>query len=591
MVVSLCGTLSSQTLAFNNDDTQHPSVIGNLYKNGWYLEQNFHDFLQTSCTLDGLSTSDGKPLTSIPKSVLYSLGGTQPNSKVWNWVYPYPYTAANAFSIVSKDRALPIDFLHSDSLNMDPLADPETMLIAGTGSAIYSTNCTGIVAGAASVSSDIKALTVSFSAAAKADYQNSSKAELGLIRGEFFSPFLRMYQGSDGDEASLFAHLMLWDWYRKHYASSNAVFTDPLYMLHGFSGFTLYHVDKLARQADGSVSMDAKASYLGFVSGNASLSGTYQSSNSTTISDFQFAIDSVGGNAAPNLDFTQLDTVDQIVTWSGTQPLTGKINQIPGFSKVLRQGSSESTTHEQIFTGIPPSLCHSNLWALEAAAESSTFIKTLKFASDPRVIDATTTHPPGCGFTVAYEPATAVWSNPANTPIVLKYSLKSTFASKGFIIQADPISFSTSAFPRLSPPDVGPRSVSASGQNLSWTIIENVADDPTLTSPDSVQTASVLSGPTLGDCTSWNGLIDAIGQAATVNAQGNLLTLQVQQDFSAMPNMPNIQPENLTSCKVAMRLHLVMKRGKTVDLDLPEQTRLAYPKLTPTHFMLKILHQ
>ena len=146
LVVLFCSypaSLSAQsTPAFNNDDGK--SELPTASRLGWFLEQDFQFYLQDSCTLQRLKTNKNVTVSSIPVPILNSLGGSSPASSVWKWVLlPKSYTAANAFLTINADKSLPPALNTDFMLPMDPLQDPETMLLAGTSAILYTTNCTG----------------------------------------------------------------------------------------------------------------------------------------------------------------------------------------------------------------------------------------------------------------------------------------------------------------------------------------------------------------------------------------------------------------------------------------------------------------
>lgn len=572
---------SSSVPAFNNDDGSSQTTTTSTV--GWFLEQEFQTYLQNGCTVQLLKTSHDKPVSSIPVPIVVALGGTASTSLVWHWVFlPKNYTAANAFRLITTSQTLPQNLDSNYFLPLDALQDPETMLLAGTSSILFSTNCVGIIAAAASVDSNIKFLTVSFTAAAKADYQNSSKAELGLIKGDFNSPFLKMYGGNDGDQAALFAHLNLWNWYRLRYQSTGALPGGPLYVLHWFNGYTLYQTAKKSRSADGSINVSVDANYLGFVSGKGNFSGQYKDYGSVTIEDYKFAVSS--NESSDQYQFDVIDDVDKIASWSQNQPVTGTFNALPQFSKVLRKGNSASAQHEQVITGVPPSMCSTNLWTLDPQQTSQLGTLTLKTGSQ-RLIPASESQPPGCAFTLDFVPKPELMDTPRN--IGLNYGFKTTIANKDFVIRAAEVDFQTSAFPQLAPKVIGRIPVQTLGTNLQWSLTEIVQDDPSLSSPDQVTSATSVSGPTLSNCSAGNGQFGVPGNGITTDSLGQQVTIMLQQDFSGA-STPDISPINLTNCTVSMRLHLLMKSGRTADVDLPANTILAYPKLTPPHFQLRL---
>lgn len=585
LLIAFASTLSpgQSTPAFNNDDGK--SEDGTASRIGWFLEQNFQSYLLNSCTLQPLKTDNGVTVSSIPVPILNSLGGTSATSEVWKWVLlPKSYTAANAFLTINTSQSFPDHIDPNYMLPLDSLQDPETMLLAGTSVTLYTTNCTGIIAAAASVDSNIKALFASLSAAAKADYTSSTAAEFGLVKGDFNSPFLQMYGGNLGDPASMFAHMALWNWYRLQYAKTGAIPAGPYYALHWFNGYTLYQVDKKARQSDGSVDVSGGANYLGFVSGSASLAGQYKDYGSTTIKDYKFGVSTY----LPTSQFLydQLDTVDQIASWSKAQAETAVFSALPTFSYTLRNGDPNGGTHEQIIYGMPPSMCSSGLWSLNAGG--STTYGTLSLNSPARQVPASVTQPPGCAFSVSFTPNAATLALPSQTLVTVGYSFDTAIGGKTLEIRAADVPFRTSDYPNLAPSIIGRIPVTPVGSDLQWTVNEIVVGDPNLASPDPVLTASKIDGPTFSNCQAGGGQFDIPANGLKIDSTGTVITITLQQDFS-MGTMPDVsKPETLTSCTVSMKLRLVTKSLKTADVTLPANTVIAYPPLVAPKFKLML---
>lgn len=570
--------LAQDTPAFNNNDGSSQDATSS--KIGWFLEQEFQRYLQNSCTLQPIKDKNGVVLTSIPTSIINALGGTIGSSDVWNWVLlPQTYTAANAFLTISKTPTFPDHIDPGFTLPLDPLQDPETMILAGTGATIYSTNCTGIIAASASANANANLLFASLSAAAKADYSNSTNAELGMVKGDFNSPFLQMYGGNLGDAASMFAHMALWNWYRQQ----NPLPSGPLYALHWFKGFTLYQVDKLARGENGSATLSANVSYLGFVGAQGSLAGQYQQYGSTTIQDYKFA--AYAHQSTQQYTYDQIDSVAQIAAWSKTQPETAVFNKLPTFSPVLgNSGSQTSATHQQIISGLPPALCNTSLWTINNLAGAASY-GTLKLESTASPIAASGGNPPGCAFSVDFTPSAATLGSPSGTLVPVQYVFDTSIGSDSVEIKAAEVDFTTSNYPQLNPKTIGHVEPTTQGSDLQWILNEDVVSDPTQTA-DPIQIAQVLVQPSLTNCTQFTGgQIGVPAGGIAVDPTGTQLTITIQQDFSSMVPIPVVSdPTKLTNCTLNMKVHLTMKSLKTADLALPANTQIAYPQLTKPTF-------
>jgi len=315
---------------------------------------------------------------------------------------------------------------------------------------------------------------------------------------------------------------------------------------------------------------------LGFVKGAASFSGQYQEYGSTTVKDYKFVVAfSPDSESVPQYLFDQ--------------PETAEFNSLPAFSLVLRKGAPDLATHEQVISGLPPAMCGTNLWSINPRDSSK--YGTLSLVPPARKIDATPSQAPGCAFTVSFVPSAATLAMPPQTSIPITYSFATAIADKVFEIGAARIPFRTSDYPSLAPNVIGRIPVAVNGTDLQWTIEERVVDDPALPQSDPVLTATKTGAANLSNCTAGSGQLDVPAGGLKIDSTGATITITLQQDFS-MTGVPDVsKQENLTSCTLAMKLHLVMKSTKTADVDLSVSTVIAYPKLSTPKFQIKVSPQ
>jgi len=566
MVISWCSPIlcAQSTPAFVNDTPDDHDAV----KIGWFLEQEFSPYFNNCSNNQPMKTKDNVVVSTVPVPILTAI-----QDDVWNWVYnKHTYTAALAFSIISADQTLPSSPNANFQLGMDVLQDPGTMLAAGTSSTLYSSNCTSIVAAAASVDSNLKFSLASLSTVAKADYQNSTTGELGLIRGDFNSPFFQMYGGLVSPASTQFAHFLLWDWYKNRYSSMANVPVEKFFALGWFNGYSMYQVSKNQRSADGSVKVAGSASYLGLVSVSGSLQTQFQQFGSTSVTNYAFAIRAY--DPTPKYRFDPLESPDQIVAWA-KQAASTTFNAPPPFSSVLSQALPSNATHEQVFTAIPADLCDHTLWTPNPSTTAA--IGSVKVVGERQIPISSTQVLPSCALSIFFTPDAAVWASPVGSVVNLHYALDTKVADKTLEIAAAPVSFSTSNYPFMQPALIGPAGFKATpadpgpGSTVEWNINEVLVDDPG--DPiDRTQAITVINQPLLSNCTSAAGAIGIPANGASF--VGGLVAIKIQQYFASAPDPSSAQN---TTCTVALTLRFKTGKAHLVAAALPPNTLLAYP--------------
>jgi hypothetical protein len=569
-------TQAQATLAFTDPDANGAATAADgSMKVGWFLESEFTPYFK-NCT-GALMKKKQATVSSVPVPVISALG-----LRVSDWVIqPRKYTVANAFAIIFPTENLPdTDVIDPKSqLGMNVLGDPAAMLPQGVSKVIYSSNCTAILGAAAGVDSKISFPLASLSAAVKADYQSNNAGELGLIVGIFNSPFLQLYNNLQGHDGAVFAHLLVWDWYRNKYSTLALVPSEKYSVLSWFNGISLYRIDKESRQTDGSVNMSGSASYAGLVSVTGSLNAQYKKYGAINVTNYKFAPFASKKSSPPSTyGFQQLASVDEIVTWAKEGVFSTLDPKSFSTNNVLRQGYPEM--HSQIIKGVPQALCDHHLWT----ANPSVFPKAGSLSvTGESVIAVTETQPvPACSLTLTFKPDDSLFSGASSGNVDLFYSLDTRIADKTFEVTAEKVPLQTSSFPLITPSSVGPISFVAptaatGGFVLTWDLKAVVQDDPS----NLIDTSAVITtvaGPTFDGCNSGTQKPLILPNGIVLDSK-HQLSISVQE-YIATATKPDPSAKDNVSCSVNLTLQFKTVTGHFVNRALPS-TQVTFPNLVP----------
>ena len=446
---------------------------------------------------------------------------------------------------------------------------------------MYSANCSSILAAALDADAGISFPIAKLSAVVKSDYQNTEQGELGVVEGVFNSPFFQLYYGLN-DTGNVvppggpeFAHLMLWDWYRQHYASVSTVPAEKFYALSWFQGLSLYWINKDSRTFDGSVNVSASANYLAIASVSATASDTYKSFAATEIENFAIA-SLEDASDRPIQQFDQLDSVDHVIQWANDNLHAQLDNK--SFSNILRRGSVNKQSETII--GASQSLCNHSLW--QTVAEAGSAAGTLTIDSETFNPASNSQPVPSCTLNVSYLPADSLFSPGAPVNATVHYQLRNSFADKALNVSTAALSFQTTNLPQLSIATVAPYAFSSSpcagGYVLTWQINAIVQNDPQ--DPIDVHASITPTGSiSLSNCNSFAGTISFLPASLSIDSTGTLKA--TLQQFISTATTPSPTAADNVSCAVSGALHFKTLGGNFVDLQLPTGTLLEYPNATP----------
>ncbi len=555
------------TTAFTRD--QAVDADGSI-KIGWFLESEFQPYF-LDCSQGSPIKKGSKTVSAVPAPILNVLG-----PKVGEWVTsPRDYTVANAFAVITSSKNLPNVIDPRSALAMDALQDPVTMLPVGVSRVIYSSNCTAILGAAVGADAGVSFPWVKVSSLVRADYMNTSNGELGLIAGVFNSPFLQLYNELQGHDSAVYAHFVLWNWYRNKYATAASMPAENLYALSWFSGISLYRVNKSARETDGSIKLSTAASFLGFASVSGTLAEQYRNFAATDVRNYKFGI--MKGVEGTSYQFTQLDAVDQISSWAGTNVFASLDSAHFATNNVIRQGTEE--THRQVINGVPPALCNQNLWTITPSSLPGVGALRITGATAQNVAGAL----PSCALQVSFAADDTLFAGPSFGTVDLKYSLVTNIADKSLQIAAAQVPLQMSSLPQLISSSIGPVAFGAPtstalGYVLGWQLRAFVLDDPS-NGLDTNTPVGVVSGPTLGGCSSSPGTIGIPPNGITLNTSHEL-TINVQQHILTATKPDAAAATNVT-CDVGLKLRFRTANGQSVDRALPSGIRIVYPAVAP----------
>lgn len=550
-------------------------------KIGYFLETQFSDYFK-KCAGQPMTTKDGVVLTSIP---LPLIGSFEPYA--WIWIQKDPgYSVGNGFSIVvdgaDLSKATLPPFLPNDRLPFDGLQDPSTMVPVGVSDIAYSANCSAILAAAGSVETKINFSVAQMSAMIKADYNNDVNAELGLVAGQFNSPFWTLYSGSDiPSDAHVFAHFILWSWYRNHYSSITVLPDEQFGTLEWFKGYAMYHVSKATRQISDKITVNGSGSYsyFGLASVNASgqLDQAYKKYGFADVKGYTFAIsipkDSQDSSAT--FKFKRLEQPGVVASWLGANAVASLYSD-PGVQSVtpsLQKGKSIS--HKQQIVGMPEALCVAKLWApVPSQATSSlgtlTVInKDVKPASDVKL--------PICVLEVQFTPNDTLFSGSSIKIALLDYTLENVLANQKVDITAQKVTYQTSDLPKLSSLDSSPYPFSieprSNGTVLKWKVGVQAFPAPDVL-VDFSKKARSLGDISITGCKTITNAKEPIVIGVVPTDDQSQVTIS---QFIPGPGSYKVDAPDNVNCGLSGTLQYTSQSGAPVPLSLPKNLVISYP--------------
>jgi hypothetical protein len=544
-------------------------------KIGYFLETQFKPYF-TKCAGQQMKNKDGNPLTSIPASII------QAGIPVWDWVMPpTDYSTANGFSaVVNTDTlakaSLPSAVTLTNRLPFDALQDPSTMVPIGITGVAYSANCTAILAAALSVDSNISFAFAKLSSMVNADYSSTDSGELGMLMGQFDSPFRAIYSGAvGGDDGSVFGHFLLWDWYRNRYFGSAAMTNEKLATLSWYKGISMYRVSKLSRSTDGKIDVKGSASYLGFVNGSGSLDAQYKSFGLLNVNSYSMAVLVPKDAAHPTYEFNWLDTPGTVAGWLNKKAIAKYVSQ--GVKPTLHKGT-EIHQLQQVL-GIPAGLCSTGLWSpnpqtVAGVGAVRVYNKDYKDGTSDGTL-------PSCTFDIAYTPDDQLFSGTDLKSVSLPFTLKTAIVGVTVEVPAQTISFQTSNLPALggitaAPYAFDPPKHQAGGSLLTWKVVLNVEQDQAGAAQiDLSKNPSLMHNFTITGCRSVPGARNPVISQPSFNGNKELEVTINEFIQSAASFAPDAQ-DNVT-CGISGTLQFQFAGGDFVVLSLPDSVSLVYP--------------
>lgn len=543
-------------------------------KIGFFLEGEFSKYFK-DCAGEQMKLKDGRLATSIPQTIV----GAVP---YWDWIRnPIQYSIANAFSVVVdgadlNKTVLPPAITPDNHLPMDALQDPSTTVPPGVSAIAYSANCTAILASALSVDANVSFPWWKLSSLVSADYSNNDGGELGLIAGQFNSPFKTLYSGTvPGDQSAnlaAMAHYLLWDWYRQRYKGKASIQDEKLAMLSWFKGYALYKVSHSTRSLDKSLTVKGDTSYLGILTGSGSLDGTYNQYGSASINSYEIAIlvpkDLTAQSATSKFDL--IDSPSTVAQWLAASSHAVRI-QDTAQQVSLRQGVQIS--HREQIIGLTDNLCQTD-WQIEPN-QIPNIGKLQLLSKDFHAGDAKNL--PNCVFTIGFLPDDALFTGAGTHKATLAYSLTTSIADQKLVIKADKVGYQTSNLPAITSgaaPAAFSSSIQANGTLLTWNFDLQVLSDSN-SAIDFSKKPTPMNDFALNSCAS---LPKALPAVITVKGleDGGVLHLSVTQ-FVRSKDVGKPDDPDQATCGISGSLQFVLTTGDLVQLELPTSAALSYP--------------
>jgi hypothetical protein len=520
--------------------------------------------------LGGLNT---KFLSAVPPQL------NDPSLQLKGTVVILPdQSVSRAFAYVYPGKALVVNAPDlGNYIIADYLEDPKLMIAKGFDWAGYDHSCSSSLAASLKANASWTFPIAQVATALQADLSGKSTYRLALISGTMYSPLWTMY--TSNQDQKTYAQMLIWDWYLRH---PNAT-TDniPRYLLTQFNGVSVYKIMTSSFSKDGKVDASASAS-LPPINLSGSLQAAYNTLSQTTVESFGLVIRKTGD--AEVVKFEPLPSISTI----SSQLSTSAQARLDSNTTDLRL--RPSTSHTQVITGIPASIC-TGRWRAEKidaqlGGKLSVGSRTPIDLKDDKSL-------PACRISIQYDldPAAPVAEPPKG--INLEYNLVTEILDGNTVkatakIRAGTVSLSSSGLPAIqSSTSMGVPVVNKTEQanitfyTFQWPVVFSVTEDTN--TPEKIASVRPIGS---GDLKLTCGSRTILPLSASLSYTNSSLGVSVIH--AANSSLESLEKDALEPCLLTGRVTFVLNSGAFVQRDLPDSTVFYYreakpiPKPTPS---------
>lgn len=386
-------------------------------------------------------------------------------------------------------------------LGLEYNVDKDQAISPGISGFQYNATCSNALNASLDASGGYSFPIATVKASLSADYEGSTSYSISLVKGQFASPILAMYKGTNGDGLStsgeeFFAALVFWDWYASHpdqVGERNSVLSD-------FDGLSLYKSASAKEKTKLAANVSAGISAAVATASAATDLGHTTASQFTGNSYESAAVVKAGKPVRHFADIPALRDVITQASLRGRFRLDTKLSD----DAYLYDATSQKKFVQNI-SFLPSKFCDAGLWSVDSSAINISDAKP--FAASGVV--------GGCSFYVTYTP-------PKDAQLVdttLAYNFALSFVdgkgtAQSLKLSSDPISLIARTTPRLEylsgldTPSITKQSNSSA--SLTWNLLFKLVDDGAITNTAQIDFRSV-------------DFENSCGQTAVANVQPGLL--------------------------------------------------------------------
>lgn len=460
----------------------------------------------------------------------------------------------------------------------DYLENHKLLTLKGFDWAFYDYSCSSSIAAQMKANAGYTFPIAQVSAAMQADASSKTSYTLGLVSGTMYSPLWSMYNSTESQAYSTYGQLLVWEWYRRH--SGAASDGAKRYLLSQFNGVSLYKMTTTSTSDNGQANISGSIT-TAVANMSLAVQGTYESSTDASVGAYGLVIRRLDDGTGSTAIFQDFPSVSDLVA-ALSRSAAAHLDPSSTDNRLL-----PTTTHAQVITGIPQTVCANSDWRLDTSAMTMPPNSVLALAGKTVVApDPNGNTLPGCRFVVSF----TTDPNSQLNHISLDYSLVNDLKNNAGTpiasakIKADLVSLTSSGLPSIHGPvlsSTGVPTTSTSTQGgidfyqIAWNEVYSVTED---TVP-AEKISSVVSQPATLTMTCGGTTISSVSpSSANLSYSNQSLSLAI----NISPNSASgaLDTSHFVVCTLAGRINFNLASGP-VSRDLPVSTVL-FPKAVVT---------
>lgn len=546
----------------------YPVSDANLAAGG-YLEQIFRKFV-TDCGINPSKWAvvrrfqSDQPKSTVPLPLQTAIGSRASLAVEDQW----NHSLAKIFAYVYRpeERTAPPQFDADRIIDLNLVADAESMVPEGSSDVAYQHSCSSLVNLTLDARTGFQLPVAAIEAGVQAEHNAQGQALVTVAEGIFQSPLETMIV--DGGLSRLAAYFLLWDWYHKAKPTAG----EENYYLRRFAGIAAAYQNRIGRSFTGTLDMEGEVAVaFADVRTQAEVSRSEEVKlkvNQHSTAAYQGTSDEL---RREDSDFAPVpplaEVIEEIEALARPQQLSADV--------VIVRGGEHLYRHR--IAGVPRGVCRGGYWRATGAPELGELTLLSAEATRSQEIDV-------CDFLVRFKPAAELF-DATGAGAALEYAFTSDRPgfSGALTIPIPTISLSPSTSPdlrlapefRSTPSEESGIAGGVAYRDYSWEVPLTVFDegDPVNWARSVIPSSFTLSCP--GEEGQPVPLQVVLGQRVAVAPGESKLVLELGRHVSALDGRDF--EASKAPCLLSGGLTFSMGNNRAVDEPLPSPIKLLYP--------------